>query len=75
MLSETGRQPQKSENKEMTKLYIKAQHLVEAFKDECGQDSVEYAIMIGIVALAAITSVGTISNYVKATFANYAASL
>lgn len=57
------------------KLYIKAQQLLETLKNECGQDSVEYAIMIGIVALAAITSVGTISTYVKGIFSNYAASL
>lgn len=59
----------------MINLYVKAQHLMSNLKDECGQDSVEYAIMIGIVALAAIASVGTISSYVKTTFATYAASL
>jgi Flp pilus assembly pilin Flp len=57
------------------KLYIKAQHLLEALNNECGQDSVEYAIMIGIVALAAITSVSTISGYVTSVFSHYAASL
>jgi Flp pilus assembly pilin Flp len=59
----------------MLNLYIKAQRLMQNLKDECGQDSVEYAIMIGIVALAAITSVGTISTYVSKTFANYSTSL
>jgi Flp pilus assembly pilin Flp len=59
----------------MISLYVKAQHLLESLKDECGQDSVEYAIMIGIVALAVITSVGTISKYISSTFANYATSL
>jgi Flp pilus assembly pilin Flp len=59
----------------MTSLYFKAQHMLQNLKDECGQDSVEYAIMIGIVALAVITSVGTISNYVKGVFTNYAGSL
>jgi Flp pilus assembly pilin Flp len=59
----------------MTNLYFKAQHMLQNLKDECGQDSVEYAIMIGIVALAAIGSVGTISTYVKGVFTAYAASL
>jgi Flp pilus assembly pilin Flp len=54
----------------------KTRHLLSAlFKDECGQDSVEYAIMIGIVALAAIASVGTISGYVSGVYSAYAASL
>ncbi len=59
----------------MTSLYFKAQHMLQCLKDECGQDSVEYAIMIGIVALAVITSVGTISNYVSTKFNSYATSL
>ena len=59
----------------MLNLYVKAQSLLQSLKDECGQDSVEYAIMIGIVALAAIASVGTISNYVSGRFNSYAASL
>jgi len=59
----------------MIKLYVKTQLMLQNLKNECGQDSVEYAIMIGIVALAAITAVGTISTYVNKTFTNYAATL
>ena len=59
----------------MVNLYIKAQHLLQNLREECGQDAVEYAIMIGICAVAAIGSVGTISNFVKSTFGNYSASL
>jgi len=59
----------------MINLYVKAQRLLQNLKDECGQDSVEYAIMIGIVALAAITSVHTISTYVTSIFAAYAVTL
>ena len=49
--------------------------LLQSLKNERGQDAVEYAIMIGIVALATIASVGTISNYVTGVFGNYSASL
>ena len=49
--------------------------LMYRLREESGQDSVEYAIMIGIVALAAIASVGSISSYVSNTLSNYAASL
>jgi Flp pilus assembly pilin Flp len=59
----------------MFSLYVKAQHLLQSLKEECGQDSVEYAIMIGIVATAVIGSVSTISAYISSTFANYATSL
>ncbi len=59
----------------MLKLYVKTQCMIQNLKDECGQDSVEYAIMIGIVALAAIASVSTISNYVSTKFSGYAATL
>ena len=48
---------------------------IQNLKDECGQDSVEYAIMIGIVALAAIASVSTISSYVSAQCRHYAVTL
>jgi Flp pilus assembly pilin Flp len=59
----------------MTKLYVKAQHLLQNLKDESGQDSVEYAIMIGIVAIAVIGFVGTISKYTTSVFSAYSATL
>lgn len=59
----------------MLNLYVKAQNMLQTLKDEAGQDSVEYAIMIAIVALGVITSVGTISTYISNKFASYAASL
>jgi Flp pilus assembly pilin Flp len=60
---------------DMLNTSMSARNLVRMLWDERGQDSVEYAIMIGIVALAAIASVGTIANYVATVFSNYAASL
>ena len=57
------------------KLIVKAQMLLETLKNECGQDSVEYAVMIGILALGAIASAKTISTYVGGVFTSYAASL
>jgi Flp pilus assembly pilin Flp len=59
----------------MGKLSIGIYNLLSRLKSECGQDSVEYAIMIGIVALATIASVGTISNYVSSTFNGYSNTL
>ena len=59
----------------MLKLFVKAQHLMDILKDECGQDSVEYAILIGIIATGVVGSVTTISTYVSNIFTNLAASL
>lgn len=59
----------------MTNLVMNAADLLQCIKDEAGQDAVEYAIMIAIVALGVITSVGTISTYISNEFASYAASL
>jgi Flp pilus assembly pilin Flp len=59
----------------MLKLFVKAQRWREVLKDECGQDSVEYAILIGIVATGVIGSVSTISSYVTTTFSTLASSL
>jgi Flp pilus assembly pilin Flp len=59
----------------MFSLSVKAQRLLQSLKDEYGQDSVEYAIMIGITATAVIGSVSTISAYISSTFAGYASLL
>jgi Flp pilus assembly pilin Flp len=59
----------------MLNLFVKARYGLAQLKDECGQDAVEYAIMIGIVALAAIASVTTISTYVQGVFGGYSAAL
>jgi Flp pilus assembly pilin Flp len=44
-------------------------------REESGQDSIEYAIMIGIVAVAVIGFVGTISGYATSVFSVYAATI
>ena len=59
----------------MLNLSIRTQELLWKLKGECGQDSVEYAIMIGVLALGAIASGQTISTYVGGVFSSYAASL
>jgi Flp pilus assembly pilin Flp len=56
----------------MLNLYVKAMNFL---KDECGQDSVEYAILIGIIATGVVTSVGTIATYVQGQFSTLAGAL
>jgi Flp pilus assembly pilin Flp len=45
----------------MSKLYTK---VLRALKDESGQDMVEYVIMTGMIAVAAITSIQAVANWV-----------
>jgi len=59
----------------MFKLLVEAQHLLNVLRGECGQDAVEYAILVGILATGAIGSVSTISTYVQGIFTGLAASL
>jgi Flp pilus assembly pilin Flp len=59
----------------MLKLYLTTKHLARKIGSERGQDVVEYAIMIGIMALAAVASVSTISGYVTSVFGGYAGTL
>ncbi len=45
----------------MSKLYTK---VLRSLKDESGQDMVEYTIMTGMIAVAAIVSITTVANWV-----------
>lgn len=59
----------------MLKLYVKVSNILQVLKDECGQDSVEYAILIGIIATGVVTSTGTIATYVQGRFSSLATAL
>jgi Flp pilus assembly pilin Flp len=59
----------------MLKLYVKSLHLLDILKDEVGQDSVEYAILIGIIATGVIASVKTINTFVTTQFSTLAGDL
>ena len=59
----------------MLKHYFKSLHLAEMLKDESGQDSVEYAILIGIVATGLITTVNGIATQISTKFASLSTAL
>lgn len=59
----------------MVKRFINSLNLTQFIKDESGQDSVEYAILIGIIAVGVVGSVATIATYVQTQFAALAAAL
>jgi len=59
-------------NDMLLKLYVKFQDLKNR---EEGQDLVEYALLVCLIALAAITGVNKVAGAVTAVFSNISASL
>lgn len=53
-------------------LYVKLQTLMAR---EDGQDLVEYALLVALIALAAITGVGKVATAVNLVFTNISTSL
>lgn len=59
-------------NAMLVKLYTKSQNLL---KREEGQDLVEYALLVSLIALAAIVGIGHIATAVTTVFSNISNSL
>jgi pilus assembly protein Flp/PilA len=53
-------------------LYVKMQNLM---SNEEGQDLVEYALLISLVALAVISGVSNVATAIKTVFTNISTSL
>ena len=45
------------------------------WKEESGQDLVEYALLIALLALAAIATLGTLASTIKNVFSNAASNM
>ena len=56
----------------MLKLFVKVQNLMDR---EEGQDLVEYALLVCLIALAAITGVNKVATAVTTVFTNISSSL
>jgi pilus assembly protein Flp/PilA len=59
-------------NDMMLKMYVKFQELVNR---EEGQDLVEYALLVSLVALSAIAGIGKVSTALNAVFTKISTSL
>ena len=58
------------------KLYIKMQNLKDAIvRDESGQDLVEYALVLALIALAATVSMNTLATKIGAAFTSVGTKL
>ncbi|MGB7264592.1 MAG: Flp family type IVb pilin [Terracidiphilus sp.] len=53
-------------------LYVKLQNLTTR---EEGQDLVEYALLVALIALAAVTGVGKVATAINTVFTNISSSL
>jgi pilus assembly protein Flp/PilA len=49
--------------------------LMRLWREEAGQDLTEYALLMVLVALAAVTTMGTLANAIKNVFSNAATNL
>jgi pilus assembly protein Flp/PilA len=59
----------------LMKLYFKALSLRDVAKEECGQDLIEYALVVSLIAFAAIAGMNTLATGINTAFANIATKL
>lgn len=56
-------------------LFVKVQLMRDALKDESGQDLIEYALVVALIAFAAIVGMKTVANGINNAFSNIAVTL
>lgn len=59
-------------NDTLLKLYVKFQHLKNG---EQGQDLVEYALLVALIALVCVTGVSNVASAINKVFSNISNSL
>jgi pilus assembly protein Flp/PilA len=57
------------------KLYVKAQIILAALKEEEGQDLVEYALVVSLIAFAAVAGMNTLAQDINTAFINIGTKL
>jgi pilus assembly protein Flp/PilA len=57
------------------KLYVKAQTLKNTLKDEEGQDLIEYALVVALIAFAAVAGMSTLAGGINTAFGKIATKL
>lgn len=56
-------------------LFVKMQAIRQALKDESGQDLVEYALIVALIALAAVLGMSTLASKINAAFGTVGSKL
>ena len=59
----------------MKNLLLKLSVRLQLLKDENGQDLIEYALVVALIAFAATAGMGTLANSVNAAFTQVGATL
>jgi pilus assembly protein Flp/PilA len=62
-------------NRLVLKLYVRMQQFVESIKEDDGQDMVEYAVVMGLLALGATASMKTLATTIGAAFTSVGTKL
>jgi pilus assembly protein Flp/PilA len=62
-------------NETMLKLYIKMQNLKSSLMQEEGQDLVEYALVVALIALAATAGMKTLASDINNAFSGIGSTL
>jgi pilus assembly protein Flp/PilA len=57
------------------KLYVKAQTLKNTLKDEEGQDLIEYALVVALIAFAAVAGMSTLAGGINTAFTHISTKL
>jgi pilus assembly protein Flp/PilA len=52
----------------LLKLYVKAQIMRDALKNENGQDLIEYALVVSLIAFAAVAGMNTLATDINSAF-------
>lgn len=52
------------------KSYVKLQTVREVIRDTAGQDLIEYALVVALIALAATAGMGTVATKINQAFTN-----
>ena len=57
------------------KICAKAQDIASVLKDEAGQDLIEYALVVALIAFAAVAGMSTLATGINTAFGNIATQL
>jgi len=57
------------------KLYVKARIVLDTLKEENGQDLIEYALVVALIAFAATAGMNTLATGINTAFSNISTRL
>ena len=55
--------------------FLKLSAMLQILKNECGQDLIEYALVVALIAFAATAGMTTLANAINTAFTNVGSTL